>query len=143
MIKLRKFSESDLRAVRKIERASFPGRKPRPLEKYVREHPEECIVAENENKVVGYIVGRVKQNSIGVIAFLAVEPSSRGKGIGEKLIRHLANGFEKKNIKETLLYVRARNDTAIALYQKLGFAISKKIEKYYRDGDDALVMEKG
>jgi ribosomal-protein-alanine N-acetyltransferase len=40
------------------------------------------------------------------------------------------------------LEVRVTNDVGIALYKKLGFEVSKTINGYYSDGENAYVMTK-
>ena len=142
MTNLRKFAAGDWGAVREIEKDSFLDGRPRPLEKYLREHPKEFIVAENEKKIVGYIAGRIKHDSSATIAFLAVTPAFRRRGIGQKLSAYLISHFKRKGMKEILVCARVNNEPSISLYRKLGFEIVKKIEGYYRNGDDAFVMKK-
>ena len=44
--------------------------------------------------------------------------------------------------KQGFLEVRVTNEPAIALYKKLGFEITRTINGYYSDGEDAYVMTK-
>ena len=45
-------------------------------------------------------------------------------------------------VKNVSLEVRASNNVAISLYEKNGFKFSHKREKYYKNGEDALVLIK-
>jgi ribosomal-protein-alanine N-acetyltransferase len=114
------------------------------------EFPETFLVAELHGVLVGYIMCRIEYGFSqlkrlglarkGHVVSVAVEEEHRGKGIGTSLI--LASHVEmvKKSSTECYLEVRASNAQAIALYQKLGFKVTGRLEAYYRDGEGALVM---
>lgn len=144
MIKLKRFSLSDFKKVMEIETASFPKRQIFPIssfQKYYKKYPEGFIVAECQNKIVGYAIGQPKNESAEFIS-LAVQPDFRQKGIGTKLSGFLINHFREKNIKEITLRVRTENKSAISFYQDLGFKSVKIIKNYYCNSDDALLMRK-
>jgi ribosomal-protein-alanine N-acetyltransferase len=71
---------------------------------------------------------------------VAVEEEHRSRGIGTGLILASHEEMVKKSVTECYLEVRTSNAQAIALYQKLGFKITGRLEAYYRDGEGALVM---
>lgn len=148
MIKIRKFSLSDLEEVMKIGRTSFPKNKTYSedyFQKCYQKYPEGFIVAENKGKIVGYAISQLKRGisirRIGKFISLAVKPEFRQKGVGKKLVNSLINNFKKK-VKEISLTMRTKNKIAISFYQNLGFKIIKKIENYYRNNDDAYIMKK-
>jgi len=144
MIKLRRFSLSDLEKVREIEKASFPNRDAYPnslFEKYYKEYPEGFVVGESESEIVGYTIGRPKDGQVEIIS-LAVKPDFRHKGIGRKLTNFLIDHFQGKDIKEIFLCVRTKNKIGISFYQNLGFKILKTIKNYYRNGDNGYLMRK-
>jgi ribosomal-protein-alanine N-acetyltransferase len=43
-------------------------------------------------------------------------------------------------VDECYLEVRETNETAIKLYEKLGFSLARRVAHYYADGAEALVM---
>ncbi len=53
---------------------------------------------------------------------LAVDPQARQPGIGEALVRRLAEHFKARGAAYLDLSVLHDNEQAIALYEKLGFA---------------------
>ncbi len=63
------------------------------------------------------------------------------QGIGSKLIEFMFNDLKSKGVKEVTLEVNVFNYNAIRLYEKFGFKMIAKREKYY-DGIDAILMEK-
>ena len=143
MIKLRRFLLSDLKEIMEIERASFPRKQVYSkfrFERYSQKCPESFIVAESENEVVGYTIGKSKNGSAEIIS-LAVKPSFRQKGIGRKLTNFLISFLKKRGVKEIFLEVRTINKIAISFYRNLGFKISKILKNYYRNGDDAYLMK--
>jgi len=69
-----------------------------------------------------------------------VEKAHRNKGIGTRLLSHAIAFCEKKKIKNLTLEVRPSNKAAIALYDTHGFIIAAKRKNYYKDGEDAYLM---
>ena len=114
------------------------------------EFPETFLVAELHDELVGYIMCRVEYGFSqlkrlglarkGHVVSVAVQEEHRGKGIGTSLILASHEEMAKKSATECYLEVRFSNDQAIALYQKLGFKVTGRLEAYYRDGEGALVM---
>ncbi|WP_373299086.1 GNAT family N-acetyltransferase [Algimonas arctica] len=70
---------------------------------------------------------------------LAVAPTHRGRGLAGQLLQECERLSHAPNL---YLEVRTDNDTAIALYQRLGFRETARRKSYYQDGMDALVMIK-
>jgi ribosomal-protein-alanine N-acetyltransferase len=69
-------------------------------------------------------------------------PQSRRKGIATALITSAIEGMHYYKAKQCFLEVRVTNGAGVALYKKLGFDISRTINGYYSDGEDAYVMSK-
>ena len=70
-------------------------------------------------------------------------PETRGQGIASTLLTFLTTELDSQAKHETLfLEVRPSNNVAIRLYKKAGFEVYAKRPKYYRDGEDALLMRK-
>jgi len=140
---LRPFELRDLGQVSKVEEASFPER---PYSKMdflscLLIAREGFVVAVKDGSVIGYVIA-IGQGGQGMIQSIAVSPESRGKGVGELLmkaaIEHLARRFRRVS-----LLVDADNEKAIRLYHKLSFfETGRIIEGYYPNGDDAVEMAK-
>jgi len=139
---LRQFEEADLATVLKIEKLSF-AIDPWPVSRfqsYAQHHPEGFIVAEVNDKVVGYVIGRVTDKK-GKIASIAVDPKYRREGTGHQLTAYILNYFKEKKVKRVQVEVRIANQASIKFFQSFHFQISKTLKKYYRDGTDAYLME--
>jgi [ribosomal protein S18]-alanine N-acetyltransferase len=58
------------------------------------------------------------------------------------LITKAVEGMGYYKAKQCFLEVRVTNEAGITLYKKLGFEITRTINGYYSDGEDAYVMTK-
>jgi [ribosomal protein S18]-alanine N-acetyltransferase len=67
---------------------------------------------------------------------LAVAPIARGQGIGEALLRASIAHARQHGAQSLRLEVRTDNTSAIALYEKLGFAKIAHLAHYYADQGD-------
>lgn len=96
------------------------------------------------NAIVGFAIGRVTALDDEVLAELesvGVLDAARRKGVGMELCRTVVEWARGQQAREMELEVRSRNEGAIALYQRLGFAITGRRKHYYREpADDALLM---
>ena len=74
---------------------------------------------------------------------LAVEPESRRRGLGRRLLLLALQAGRKMGMQKALLEVREHNVAALALYRACGFAEAGRRRRYYADtGEDALVLER-
>lgn len=115
--------------------------------------PKTFIVAEADEAIQGYIMCRIERGLSKFKTFrtarhahvvsIAVREAYRRRGIAsEILLKAMENGVEAYNVTECFLEVRASNQPAIALYEKLGFTNVNRKLGYYMDGEDALVLAK-
>ncbi|MCU0508712.1 MAG: ribosomal protein S18-alanine N-acetyltransferase [Anaerolineae bacterium] len=74
------------------------------------------------------------------IATVAAHPEHRGCGLGEMLMVDLMERAVERGARVATLEVRASNLVAQKLYAKLGFDVVGTRRKYYRDGEDGLIM---
>ena len=113
-------------------------------------YPETFIVAENDEKIIGYIMCRIEYglSSIrtlnlarkGHIVSIALLEECRNKGTGTELLKIAIEGMKKRNCRESYLEVRSNNFHAIKVYEKFGFTKNKTMSNYYRDGSSAVLM---
>lgn len=100
------------------------------------------LVALNGETVVGY-VGSQSVLGAADMMNIAVHPDWRRQGIAEKMITALVAGLQEKNVHSLMLEVRASNDPARLLYEKLGFRQAGRRPGYYRNPrEDALILRK-
>lgn len=151
--KIRKFKPDDLQAVMNINRAALPENYTDYFFMDLHERfPEAFIVAEQDGEIVGYIMNRVEVglSNMGLgglirkghVVSIAVLPKSRRKGVAQALVNTAIEGMRHYKAKQCYLEVRVTNEAGIKLYKKLGFEISRTLNGYYSDGEDAYVMTK-
>ena len=100
------------------------------------------LIAEVDGVVAGYVGSQTVLDSADMMN-LAVSPSFRRQGIGERLVNCLTEALKEKGVKTLLLEVRISNDPAKELYQKLGFEMVGKRPRYYeKPREDALILRK-
>jgi ribosomal-protein-alanine N-acetyltransferase len=72
---------------------------------------------------------------------LAVRPAFRGRGIGTALLRRLLADARALGARRATLEVRASNEGARRLYERLGFHVAGVRRRYYTQPDeDALIL---
>lgn len=115
-----------------------------------RRFPETFIIAEENGKLVGYIMCRIETGLSGLslrgllkkghIVSVAVLSMYRRKGIGSALVLKAMENMMLYKAKECFLEVRVTNTAGVNLYKKLGFDVARTIRSYYADGEEAYVM---
>ena len=92
------------------------------------------------DQLVGFVAVDIRKGQdLAWIATVAVHPSVRRMGLGS-LLMEKAEGIV--NVSRMRLSVRASNQGAIQMYQKLGYEQIDVWPKYYTGSEDAIVMEK-
>jgi len=112
--------------------------------------PETFIVAEEDSEIIGYVMCRIETglpdfgllgiSKKGHVISIAVLPEHQRKGLGQALMKEAMRGMEQHRARECYLEVRVSNTAAINLYKKLGFEVSREVDGYYANGEDAYIM---
>jgi len=72
---------------------------------------------------------------------LAVAPGFRRRGLATLLMQHVLAETTKEGARKATLEVRASNQAALALYERLGFRVTATRPGYYTSPDeDALIL---
>ena len=106
-------------------------------------NPLSCwLVAEEDGEVAGYVGSQTVMDESDMMN-VAVHPDYRRKGVAEKLVMELVEALKKRDSRCLTLEVRASNEPARALYEKLGFVQVGLRKNYYRNPrEDALILRK-
>jgi ribosomal-protein-alanine N-acetyltransferase len=100
--------------------------------------PARIVVARSGRHVVGAVVLVADVESMHTsILSIAVETRYRRTGVARRLM-YAALAQQSAHIRTVSLEVRVNNAGARALYEQLGFRVSRRIRRYYADGADAL-----
>jgi ribosomal-protein-alanine N-acetyltransferase len=139
---IEEMSLDDIPAVQEIEKEIFLT--PWPRNAYRREISQNqlatYIVLRDEDDVIGY-AGLWKMHDEAHVTTVGVRRRDQGKGYGMALMLALIERAYAMESRWMTLEVRASNQGAMALYEKLGFKVIGRRRGYYTDdGEDAVVM---
>lgn len=95
---------------------------------------------QEESRVIGYVGFRLQAPKVH-ISTIAVHPDWKNNGLGELLLLTAIEQALELNAEAVSLEVRASNHIAQRLYRKYGFRFTGVHQAYYRDGEDARLME--
>jgi [ribosomal protein S18]-alanine N-acetyltransferase len=102
------------------------------------------LVAEGEDGLVGFAVGKVIGEGVGSVAELesvAVRAEARRSGVARDLCRALVAWCLELGAGALELEVREGNEAAIGLYGGFGFLVVGRRRGYYREpAEDAVLM---
>jgi ribosomal-protein-alanine N-acetyltransferase len=145
MITIRTIKNTDFPQITQIEFESFSDPYPLHFFRYLANNaPALFLVAEEDESLLGYIIGETDQHrghQVGHLLSLAVKREKRRQGIGQQLIEALIVIYRQQGCRELVLEVRVSNYSAKTFYRKQGFREKRRSSKYYDDGEDALIME--
>jgi peptide alpha-N-acetyltransferase len=69
---------------------------------------------------------------------LAVQEPYRGRGIASKLVKMAIEAMTARDADEVVLETEVTNTASLKLYERLGFIRSKRLHRYYLNGNAAF-----
>ncbi|KAI4281229.1 MAG: hypothetical protein L6R38_003858 [Xanthoria sp. 2 TBL-2021] len=102
-----------------------------------------CFLALDEHdSMLGVVISKLEPHRggpmRGYIAMLAVKKEHRGRGIATKLVRMAIDVMIERDADEIALETEVTNTAAMKLYERLGFLRSKRLHRYYLNGNSAF-----
>ncbi|QDS78043.1 hypothetical protein FKW77_003156 [Venturia effusa] len=103
-----------------------------------------CYLAldENSDALRGVVVCKLENHRSGTyrgyIAMLATVQEFRGKGIATNLVKLAIEAMKARDADEVVLETEDSNTASLRLYERLGFLRSKKLHRYYLNGNTAF-----
>ncbi len=95
---------------------------------------------ETDSIVLGYMVYWLQAEAVSLLN-VTVAPGCRGFGFSRILISAMVNEAVREEIPKVILEVRESNETAIRVYERIGFKKTHERKGFYSNGETALVME--
>ena len=141
-VELRNLDLSDLDAIERIERASYPAPWSRSMFASELAKPSSRSIAAmaGDDKLVGYLILSRYVDAWHVMN-VAVDPEYRRKGIATAMLQKLFDLTAGDAERGYTLEVRVSNLAAIGLYERFGFVQGGVRRGYYTDNrEDALIM---
>ena len=134
---------ADIPQVAAIEKACFSD--PWPESVLAQELENELslwLVAKDGDTVLGYVGSQSVLDEADMMN-LAVCAQTRRQGIGRALVLALCARLHEKGITSLTLEVRESNESAIRLYESLGFAqVGRRPNYYFHPKEDARILRK-
>lgn len=94
-----------------------------------------------QQNLIGVIISKLEPHRSGTfrgyIAMLAVQEAYRGQGIASKLVSMAIDAMAARDADEIVLETEITNTASLKLYERLGFLRSKKLHRYYLNGNAA------
>ncbi|TAK14796.1 MAG: GNAT family N-acetyltransferase [Anaerolineae bacterium] len=141
-IRIKRADWRDLGAVRQLEEVCFPLDS-WPLLEIIGILTMPGVVrlkAMDGEKTIGFVAGEYRRaEGLAWIATICVHPDERGRGVGRTLLAMCESRLRMPRVRLT---VRESNAAAIEMYRQAGYTEFGRWPRYYRGGEDGLVMEK-
>ena len=94
------------------------------------------------NTLIGVITCKLEPHRSGTyrgyIAMLATQEEYRGRGIATQLVRLAIDAMTARDADEIVLETEVSNTASLKLYERLGFIRSKRLHRYYLNGNAAF-----
>ncbi|HXX46876.1 MAG TPA: ribosomal protein S18-alanine N-acetyltransferase [Myxococcota bacterium] len=103
-----------------------------------RESAAAFVVAEGE-RLLGFALA-LRAADEAELHSIAVAEGVRGCGLGRRLLDATLEALRRCGARQVSLEVRRSNAAALALYAGSGFRARGERARYYRDGEDALML---
>jgi ribosomal-protein-alanine N-acetyltransferase len=96
-------------------------------------------------KIVGFAVSRMAADEAELLS-IAVSASHRGRGLSRDLLLTHLGHLAGRGVRTVFLEVEENNQPARRLYQRAGFGVAGRRERYYREANgqqlNALLMRR-
>jgi len=138
---VRRAKKEDLPAILELEKICFKEEtfNKKQIEYLLLKARSLFLVASTEGVIAGSIIILLRKHiSNARIYSLNVHPLYRRIGIGSLLMERSEALLSKMGYRNLTLEAGINNIAAQKLYTSRGFSVERKIEKYYKNGDDAL-----
>ena len=110
------------------------------IEKSLREEDVHWYLAEEAEKILGFLMfSETNENEIRVNE-LFVSPSFRRRDVGTKLMDIVKDFARKGNFSRICLTVRLENQTARTFYTKQGFVPEGQVRNFYGKGRHGILL---
>lgn len=141
-LSVRAFQLRDLKVISAIERASYENpATERNFRDWVHDENMSVLVAESENRVVGFILAEaIKEPLEAHIYDIAVHPDYRRHGVGRTLLGWLSDRISKMKGKRVFANIRESNLPAHLFFKKCGFKATAVIRNFFTDPTEAAYL---
>jgi ribosomal-protein-alanine N-acetyltransferase len=144
-IRIRAFQPEDFESAYRLDQSCYPpgiAYSRYALREFLSLPGARAWVAEEEGKLLGFVVVRSMGRGRGHVITLDVKENRRRQRTGAKLLATAEDWLAGQGVRRVRLETAVNNQPAVAFWQKSGYQVSGRIPRYYLDRDDAFRMEK-
>jgi ribosomal protein S18 acetylase RimI-like enzyme len=144
-VEIRDYKNPDFKRLYEIDHAAFPkgiAYSHLELQFYIRSRKSRTLIAEADDEIVGFVIGTSEPRRLGHIITIDVIPHRQRQRIGSRLLDEIERWLWDQGTEAIFLETPVDDSGAKAFYEKHGYFVLDRIEDYYNDSIDALVMMK-
>ena len=141
---IRSYNPADFVAIHKLDQKCFPpgiAYSKTLLRYFLTQATAECLVAEQDSKIVGFILTE-ENPPLAHIITLDVLESHRRQKIGTSLLHESESNLGLRGVRTILLETATTNEAGVAFWQRHGYRSEAVLKNYYAGRADAYEMRK-
>ncbi len=141
---LRPFAPEDFETLYAIDQVCYPARiaySKRTLRWFLRLPGAECLVAEAEGRIAGFLLAEHAGGRAHLITIDVLERYRR-RGIGTALLQAIEQKLAARGVRHVELETATDNQAAVAFWHKHGYRTVGVLKRYYSNDLDAYSMQK-
>jgi ribosomal protein S18 acetylase RimI-like enzyme len=108
---------------------------------YVHEFGETSVLAEEDGRILAYLLGFVSQDGTGYVHAVAVRSDTRGRGLGRALYARFEELVRARGAHGLKAITAPENRGSRAFHEALGFS-TEEVEGYSPSGGTRLVFRR-
>jgi len=144
-LNIRDYTSQDFLQLYEIDQAAFSediAYSRLELGMYLRSRKCRTLVAEEADRVVGFVIGCDEPRKLGHIITIDVAPHHQRKQIGSRLLAEIEHWLWQQGAETIYLETPVDDAGAQGFYDKHGYFVFERLEGYYKGSLDAWLMMK-
>ena len=142
---IREYKPADFERLYRIDHAAFTkdiAYSRLELQYYLHSRKCKTLVSEEANEIIGFVVGCTEPRKLGHIITIDVIPHRQRQQIGSSLLAEIEQWLWQKGAAAIYLETPVDDAGAKGFYDKHGYFVFDRFERYYNDSLAAFVMMK-
>jgi len=142
---IREYKAADFERLYQIDQAAFSddiAYSRLELALYLRSRKCRTLVSEEGGKIIGFVVGCTEPRKLGHIITIDVIPHRQRQHIGSNLLAEIEQWLWRQGAEAIYLETPVDDEGAKGFYDKHGYFVFDRFQRYYSNSLDAFVMMK-
>lgn len=144
-VKLRDYRTSDFERLYEIDHAAFTediAYSHLELQYYISSRSCRTVVAEDREEIIGFVIGCYESRRLGHIITIDVTPHRQRQNVGSLLLNEIERWLWRKGAEAIYLETPVDDHGARGFYERHGYFILERFDRYYSSSLDAFLMMK-